>query len=296
MSLIKTSTKWVLFLSSSNEPDHRHILDLAFGIRCLETAGVNPEDICLYVDGQDRALINQLLSNGAKGNVIAKSSKDFFDDQAANKHDSLVMFITGHGSIAGIDAPNPITPHTLLTCIKTSPNLQKAVIYLGQCHAGIFNYIGAGRRSGKAAENDPEVIFIGATNLHESLSSATTEEFSAGPLTWIANLFLLHVFKWISAPVDVDGDGKFTVIDSYKYAGVLSNDRNKNIKAASFVRSIDLHEKWMNAQAADNGNSTLQTQLALKAATTQYETELAIRYTHQECWILNSIPAQHIEY
>lgn len=294
MNLIGSSTKWVLFLSASSDPEHRHIMDLAFGLQSLEAAGIDQADIHIYVDGQDRVLIHQLISTGSNNSYTVKESKDFFSDQENNTHENLVIFVTGHGSIQGIDAPQPITPYALLRSIKKTPNLSNAIAYLGQCHAGIFNYISAGRRTGQGAE--PEVILIGATNLHESLSSSTQENLINGPTSWVANLFLLNVFKWISSRVDVDGDGKLTVIDSYKYAGVASNAVNKSIKINSFVRSIELHGKYMAAKIADQANPTTLTKLALQALATQYESELGVRYTHQECWILNSIPAQSIEF
>lgn len=294
MNLITSNTKWVLFLSSSGDSEHRHIMDLAFGLQSLESVGISQADIHIYIDGQDRTLIHQLISTGTNNSYTIKESKDFFSDQVNNTHENLVIFVTGHGSIQGIDAPQPITPYALLRSIKTAPNLLNAIVYLGQCHAGIFNYIGAGRRTGQVAE--PEVILIGATNLHESVSSPTQENLINGPTSWVANLFLLNIFKWISSRIDIDGDGKLTVIDSYKYAGVASNNINKSIKINSFVRSIELHGKWMAAKSADQANSTTQTKLALQALETQYESELVVRYTHQECWILNSIPAQSIEF
>ncbi|MBH4059366.1 hypothetical protein I5M30_05500 [Pseudomonas aeruginosa] len=296
MSLIKSSTRWVLFLSCNADPEHRHIMDLAFGLQSLESAGVNANDICIYIDGQDRSLIQQLISNGSTNNYVIKESKDFFADQVNNVYENLVLFVTGHGSIQGIDAPQPISPYALLRAIKTTPNLKSAIVYLGQCQAGIFNYIGAGRRVGQAGAAEPEVILIGATNLHESLSSSTQETMVNGQTSWVANLFLLNVFKWISSPIDIDGDGKITVIDSYKYAGAASNTINKSIKITAFVRSIELHGKWMAARQADQMNSTQQTKLTLQALETQYESELGVHYIHQECWILNSIPAQSIEF
>ncbi|WP_434033357.1 hypothetical protein [Cupriavidus sp. a3] len=294
MGLRKDNTKWVLFLSSAREPDSRHVNDLVFGLQCLEAAGVQAKDIFIYIDGANRALISNFMSNGTRSAIPIKTSADFFVDLQVNSHESMVMFVTGHGGIDGIDANPPITPHKLLSGIKSAPHLNRAVIYLGQCHAGIFNYIGAGRK-GKEGGHDPDVIFIGATNLHESLSSSTTETLVNGPLTWVANLFLLHVFKWISNPVDVDGDGRVTVMDSYKYAGVLSNMKSKQIKGQSFVESINLHQRWVAASAADQAHSTPQTQLALKSVEMQYDSQLQIRYVHQECWILNAIPAQQVE-
>ncbi|WP_218918491.1 hypothetical protein [Pseudomonas alkylphenolica] len=269
-------------------------MDLAFGLMCIEQAGVDPKDIFIYVDGKDRVLVSQLLALGTANSYKIGSSSDFFADISGNGYENLVLFVTGHGSIEGIDAAVPITPYALLKAIKSSPELKSAIAYLGQCHAGIFNYIGAGR-SGRNP-SDPDVILIGATNLHESLSSSTTEDFLGQQITWVANLFLLSVFKWLTAGVDVDGDGKLTVIDSYKYAGVTSNSVNKNIKIGSFVRSIDLHQRWKDAQSDHSTNPSPAKKLALQALEEQYVSELGVRYTHQECWILNSIPAQCVEF
>ncbi|NWO10040.1 hypothetical protein HLV40_06480 [Chromohalobacter salexigens] len=297
MRLREEKTKWVLFLSSSGEPEDRHVMDLAFGLHSLISSGIKVSDIEIYVDGTDRGLVRQLLSNATNQGFALKESKEFFCEQENNSHENIVMFVTGHGSIHGIDASSPIKPHSLLQCIKNAPSVKQAVVYLGQCYAGVFNYIGAGRGKGggSRSEVDTNVVLIGATNLHESLSSSTQETLATGPLNWVANLFLLHVFKWISCPFDVDGDGLTTVMDSYKYAGVMSNGANKGIKINSFVRSIDLHQAWIAANKEYETYKTLNNKLKLQAAQAQYEEELSVRYTHQECWILNAIPAQSIE-
>ncbi len=270
-------------------------MDLAFGVLCLEKAGVSISDISIYIDGADRGSIANFIKNGTNSAFVVKESKEFFVDQAKNTHENLVMFVTGHGGPDGIDAAQPITPYGLLNSIKSSPNLQRAIVYLGQCYAGIFNYIGAGSKTNQDGVADPEVIFIGATNLHESLSSSTSEDFVSGPVSWHANLFLLFAFKWFSNPVDVDGDGRLAVIDSYKYAGVYSNAANKNGKANGLAHSVDLQSKWIAARDAHGANPSAQTQVALDAAYTQYAAHLAILYVHQECWILNAIPSQRIE-
>jgi hypothetical protein len=291
MSLIRGSTKWVLFLSANTDAETRHVLDLAYGILCLERAGVSMADIAIYIDGTDRVSIDNFIRSGTASAFVVKESKDFFVDQASNNHENVVMFVTGHGGPDGIDAATPITPYALLNCLKSSPKLKTAVIYLGQCYAGIFNYIGAGSKQ----PGDPDVIFIGATNLHESLSSSTQETFLTGPLSWPANLFLLFAFKWFSSPVDVDGDGKFTITDSYKYAGVYSNAANKNKKAAGLAISVDLQAKWIAARDANLANPSLTAKLAEDAEFTRYAAHLAVLYVHQECWILNAIPSQRIE-
>lgn len=294
MSLKKKSTKWALFLSASGDPEPRHILDLAFGLQCLEAASIDKANIFLYIDGIDRAIIDTLISVGSKNKYTIKTSADFFKELASNTHENLVMFVTGHGSLTGIDAPTPIKPHALIRAIKGAPNLKQAVIYLGSCYAGIFNYIGAGKKPDK--DKEPDVILIGATNLNLSLSSETKETFHVGEIPWLANLFLLYVFKWISAPQDVDGDGLFTVIDSYKYAGVSASDSTKKAKAGLFSELIYLHGHWHDAKNVHAAGPTQQTQLALDAVLNQYNNKLSLHHVHQECWILNAIPAQSIEF
>lgn len=296
MSLINGSTRWVLFLASSGEPEDRHILDLAFGLHCLEVAGIAPANIAIYIDGVDRKLISQLVGSGSPNSYTVKASSDFFNDQQQNTYENLVMFITGHGSIHGIDAPNPIRPYPLLKAVKDSPNLGQAVLYLGQCHAGIFNYIGAGRAAVDTRKSDPNVIIIGATSLHESVSASTTEQVGQSPLTWHANVFLLHLFKWISSPKDVDGDGKTTVIDSFKYAGAMANSANKSMKITTFHQSIDLRTRFTAAEQFHQTQQTIASETALRAARTNYLSVMDVWHVHQESWILNAIPAQAIEF
>ena len=296
MSLIKEATRWVLFLAARGEPETRHILDLAFGLYCLESAGIPQANIAIYIDGNDRQIISQLVGSGTSNQYVIKTSDDFFIDQQQNSHENLVMFVTGHGSIDGIDAVKPIRPYPLLKAVKDSPNLVQAVLYLGQCHAGIFNYIGAGRSNGDTKKPDPNVIIIGATSLHESLSASTNEQLGSGPVSWIANVFLLHLFKWVSAPIDVDGDGRTTVIDSFKYAGSMANGVNKDVKMSTSHKSFDLRMKCAMAEQNHQAQQTLASGIALQAANAQYFNVMNVGHIHQESWILNAIPAQSIEF
>lgn len=297
MGLLAENTKWVLFLASKHEPEDRHISDLAFGIYCLENRGINPADIFIYIDGNNRGNIQKLISVGTNYQYNVKKSSDFFSDCDNNTHDNIVIFITGHGSIHGLDALPPIPPYRLLNRIKTTPNLDRAIVYMGQCYAGIFNYLAAGRKRRSEERVDPDVIFMGATNLHESISSSTTENINGNNYTWVANLFLLNIFKWISTPFDVDGDGKNTVIDSYKYAGTSSNVMNMSVKMNSFVQSVMLHSQWSAAKKDHELDVQDKTKLLIyKACEQQYLSALNINFVHQECWILNSVPAQRVEY
>ncbi|WP_230472699.1 hypothetical protein [Gibbsiella quercinecans] len=206
------------------------------------------------------------------------------------------MFVTGHGSLNGIHGDVPITPNMLVSCIRSMHGLRNAIVYLGQCYAGLFNYVNAG-----GGRDSADIILVGATNLHESLSLGTTEQFLQQPITWCANVFLLHVFKWLSSPKDVDGDGRITVMDSYKYAGVQSNISNKLFKTQCFSEMVDLHNEFKQREAlvsAPTGDPAVDmaNRMEFQAVNDKYQQSLGIHYVHQECWILNSRPAQKIEF
>ena len=303
MSLLGTNnTKWALFLgSNSGTPENRHILDLAYGLACLENAGIQPHAINIYIDGKDRKVISSLIDLGSQNKYVIKETNDFFDELKTNTSQNLVVFITGHGNQYGIDASQQITPYNLISSLKNSSNLERAVVYLGQCFAGVFNYVRAGR-SDRQDKYDTDIILIGATNLQESISSSTTEYFPAIPqgFTWVANIFLLYVFKWFSSPFDIDGDGIFTIMDSYKYAGVMANSSHLRTKAGTLYKTLNFYSELKEyVDICQNPTGVIQTdmqnKLKLDAIEKQYLSSSNLHNTHQECWILNSIPAQSIK-
>jgi hypothetical protein len=274
----------------------RHVVDLVFGVFCLERAGIDPKDIFIYLDSPEQNMDGAFLL-ASTHQYHSNPTSQFFTDLNDNGYDNLVMFVTGHGGPLGMDGPQPISPSKLLKALKNTPSLNNVIIYLGQCYAGTFNFVNAGRVN----KNEPEVILVGATNLHESLSSGTSEKFRVIEFPWLANVFLLHVFKWISSPLDVDGDGLHTVMDSYKYAGMLSNMINKQMKTDGFVQIVDMHSELNDLRErtkVDTGDPQLnmENQLNCDAKLEMYLTRLAIHHVHQECWILNSRPAQQIEF
>lgn len=306
MQLNSKKTKWVFFLSADGEPEPRHIFDLSFGLLCLESNGANFDDIEIYVDGTNRDNIEKFISAGTKNSYPIKSSQDFFDVAAENTHENLVIFVTGHGSHLGIDASPVVTPHKLLSRIRSTPHLDAAIVFLGQCYAGTFNYIGAGRKK----DGEADVIFIGATNLHQSLSLRTTEKLvDDQEVTWPANVFLLYTFKWFLNPVDIDGDGKTTIMDCYKFAGCMANTFNRAGRRGIFEQSLDDRNKYVAAYRAYQQLSATpleqqsplhsfevkMKELEVTNAEQTYQQSFDLYHTHQECWILNSIPAQQIE-
>lgn len=298
MSLRSERTKWVMFLPCShNAAELRHVLDLVFGVYCLEQAGVSPQDIFIYIDSPQNS--DGLFELASTHQYTSRPTSDFFSDLDGNTYDNLVMFVTGHGSPYGLDAPTPITPSQLVSSLRAAPNLKNAIIFLGQCFAGTFNYVNAG----KSRQEALDIILVGATNLHPSLSAGTSEQMLAPDLNypWMANIFLLHVFKWMSSPKDIDGDGVLTIMDAYKYAGVFSNDANKVVKTNGFVNIIDMLNSYMKARdlannVSEDEQANIDNNVDCQAKYEMYINRLALHHVHQECWILNSRPAQLIEF
>lgn len=298
---IKRNTKWVLFLSSEHDnAEDRHIFDLAYFLYSIECAGIQNQDIFIYVDGQDRAKISGVISQASSYQHNILPTSEFFDNKDENTHENMIFFVSGHGGPLGISSqPDPVTPFRLLECIKTTPNLTHAVVYLGQCFAGVFNYISAGRGRHQVLGNPDsvDIVFIGATNLNESISSSTTETFLNGDFTWVANVFLLHISKWFRMPFDIDGDGSTTIMDSYKFAGSMSNHENKNNKVKSCIAGITMQQALFKAHEEYNQDTTnVLNEAKLDSAYAKYSNYLSVNYVHQESWILNSISAQKFDY
>lgn len=296
MKLIGNNTKWILFLSSSDPaPEARHIYDLSFGWCSLISAGIASTDIHVYIEGTNRSFIDSTFNSSTGSSGSAKDTADFISELSDTKYSNIVMFVSGHGGIEGLDSSTPIKPMGIVSAIKAQPHLKNAVIYLGQCYAGIFNYLPVGKNANPDMQT-AEIVIIGATNLHNSISASTTENLNGNNIPWPANLFLLYVFKWITSPQDIDGDGVLSIMDSYKFAGAMSNLRNKSLKVGSFISPFQLHAAMLAARQAYATNQTNANKLSLDVATQRYVTSLDIRYTQQESWILNAIPAQRIEY
>jgi hypothetical protein len=237
------TTAWVFLLPTYNKrqnPEPWHIMDLAFGVFKLESAGIPQSNIFIIIDGIDYVKISEIITQftGAKHKIYSTDEiQDLRSDAVFCT--SLVLFIFGHGDEFGLASHKIITPHVLLNAIQESINIKKAIIYLGPCYSGIFNHlktIGA-----------QDIIFIGSTNFYSSISSRVSEQIANGEkTTWIANFFLLGTFKWFSAPEDIDGDGEYTIMDSFKFISVYSNRIYENIKKSDFpylIREIPHYHK-----------------------------------------------------
>ena len=237
-------TAWLFLLPVSNKgqnPENRHVMDLAFGVYKLESAGISRDNIFIAIDGADYEKISEVIEQftGSKHRIYSTDEIETLRSDATFCS-NLVLFVFGHGHELGLSSYKIITPHVLLSEIQKSANIEKAVIYLGPCFSGIFNYL--------EISGQQKIIFVGSTKFYSSIASRATEQVAGGKKpSWIANFFLLGVFKWFSSPVDIDGDGRYTIMDSYKFVSIYSNSVYANIKKSDFPYLIQripmLHKK-----------------------------------------------------
>ena len=292
MGLISENTCWLFMLPSTTSVEQRHVYDIAFGVHVLLQRDVSIENIVLLIDGCTPSLLTSTfsaLSVPVPNRVY--STGYYFQLLKENIYNNIVIFITGHGSINGIDSVIPIKPYDFYNALKTSPNLNKAVIYFGQCEDGICNYVSL--KTDKENFNGSKIVAIGASGLHNSLSSSSIIEGGM----WSANVFLARLFSWIKNPIDVDGDGKFSVIDSYKYATIFThNDCKKiehdyEIKNAKSKLALSLLKEELE-EKRKKGNLTADEELQIKAL----ETTINNIYFDQVPWILNVFVGMDILY
>jgi hypothetical protein len=237
LNLLDPSTVW-LFLSGSDE--ERFLDDISFGVQCLAHRGVLANNILLFVDQQSP--LSVISSHQYLGEMQIFKTSEILDQISQKDPAKLVVVVTGHGNEMGIDALPSISPHALIESLKNIKSLTYGLVVLGQCYAGIFNFLEVKKFdsiSNKVVA--PEICIIGATDLATSISAPvnissidTLKTFSCVH-QWSANLFLLFFMWYIAAPVDIDGDGINTVIDAYKSAGIRTNGQLLHNKKNAFL-------------------------------------------------------------
>lgn len=153
------------------------------------------------------------------------------------------------------------------------------------CYAGIFNQMPLSTHLGLSKNPKCQMVAVGGTGLFSSVSAPLT----VNSITWSANIFLMYIFNWLLTDKDIDGDGKLSVMDSFKFASIYTNEALKDIKKKNNLQSIieqsnlmscidKLHSEDIPQEEKDN------IQLEILAL----EKMLEIRYVMQEPWILNA--------
>jgi hypothetical protein len=290
LNLLTNETIWI-FLSGSD--DDRFLDDIAFGIQCLLHRGFPSSNIYALVDQSSSPASIFGIYSQIFGRQIFPTQ--YLQTLFATRQDfkNLVLVVTGHGSEQGIEANPTIKPYPLISLVKSQPGLENALIVLGQCFAGAFNYMDA--RGVASQDGEPlssKICIIGATDLTESVSSYSNLDsdslfqYFACIKAWKANLFLLYFMISVAFPQDIDGDGQCNVMDAYKFAGIRTNQRLIGVRSEIlqiFHRlTIDSTVERLNPESLDKA------QLLEETAKVDLITTLAGFLSNQSCWILHA--------
>lgn len=286
MGLLSNRTHWFFILPSSTEAEERHIYDIAFGVKILLYKKVEYKDIAIIIDHAPDIKIKMIFSALDVPLPMKIYDTTQIDTLLVNNtYKNAVIFITGHGSPRGLDSDPPIKPYPLYYKFQTAAQFKRVIFYFGQCYAGIFNQMPLSTHLGLNSNSKCNMVAIGSTGLFSSVSAPIT----VNNITWSANIFLMYIFNWLLANDDVDGDGKLSVMDSFKFASIYTNEALKEIKKQDNIQSfieqsnliacIDrLYSKDIPQEEKDN------IQLEIQAL----EKMLEIRYVIQAPWILNA--------
>lgn len=220
IKITSSNCTWV-FIAGSADP--RHIDDVVWGIHVLESRGVPQSKMIVYSDHPTLGVFLKEFPN-----VLLRSLGEIFQSYPNDvKTNHVVVVGTGHGTSLGIpvQGSETIAPAPLVNLLKSAASLETVTLVLTQCYAGIFNYLNI--------RGQPWLTVIGSTNLHLSISSRvefiypkkTNDGVRRVSLSWDANIFMLRFFQWFDKPIDIDGDGKLSLLDCYRFAGSVSNDQ-----------------------------------------------------------------------
>ena len=294
MGLLNKDTRWIFLLPNpaSHKTDERHIQDIAFGIKCLLTVGIDYSDIDVFIDNVSDTLVDYIFDylEVQKPSEIF-STKELENIVSDNKKKNAVVFITGHGSSEGMVADTPIKPYELYRIFQVAPCLEKTVFYFGQCYAGIFNYMPLSKHLNLEGQFKNNITAIGATGFTTSISMR--QNLPNGKI-YFANIFLLYVYKWIVTKKDIDGDGLLSVMDSFKYATIEINREIHDSEKNHLLQSVVSIEKLLKVlQEKDTSKLTKEEQLQLDIEERTLQDNLDFYNITQETWILNASVAMN---
>lgn len=291
-TLTSTTCCWI-FVSASHE--NRHLWDIVFGVEVLKRRGIPLSSVHVFTDhpAPDPVLRPYGISQLRPLNELQAGAAGILG------FDACVMVVTGHGAPYGIGGPSdPLSPCAMLSIVRSVPNVQVGVLVLGQCFAGVLNYTDA--------STTPPLVLLGATNLSPSLSGPVTLNQPIVPsgggsslTSWSANLFLFHFFDWLSAPRDVDGDGRVTLADAYRHAGATANSSVVTSKCSLFIGASTLAARFTELQEEVDllgAKAPKDLQLRRDSVGKKLEQFLQMLYNHQEIWLLNANLAREVAF
>jgi len=286
LELLDNDTIWV-FLSGSDE--ERFISDIEFYIYCLLHREFPSNNILIFIDHPSGINFNS-ASNLIMG-IETYSTIEIQQKLSDKDFKKIVILVTGHGNHNGIAAETDIKPHHLINTLKSINNLEYALIVLGQCFAGTFNFLEA-RSTDPSTKKviPPEICIVGATNLTYSVSTPICVEETEA--TWQANIFLFFFMSSVRDKIDLDGDSHTTVLDAYKLAGIHTTETLVVEKKQAFKNIFD---NLVTSTVSQLQSTPVSQELAQKAKDDLLESSEII-LLNQDYWILNANLARQLKF
>lgn len=279
---ISENTHFLYIMTSSNSLEIRFLQDIAHCSLLLSFHKGLAHDKQTIVADIPKADLVSCFNFFDDFNVV--SSSDIYEHIKTLDCENLFIVASCHGDLYGITAKTLIRPHDLTESIKQNPHIVNCVAMFGQCYAGIFNHM-------DLICEGKHIVYIGATDMRKGISSLQTWKLNdTNKWEWCANIFVLHLARWFNSPVDVDNDGKFTIVDMYKYVSYNTNKKTEDIEKEEAKRYLDERIK------AEIGKLPADIELGseMKMLDEKAVKDLDYMIPHQDCWILNAEDALSI--
>lgn len=274
---ISEGSKFIFIATSSAHLEDRFLYDVNYGVAILKNQGVADEDIIVVTDATKETLVAKCTN---MSNVLFSTSSSFEFVIENADCENLFVISCCHGSISGIDSTTPIKPFSLNQALKNNKYAKNILVFLGQCYAGIFNFL-------DVRDKNKNIVYIGATDIDASLS------YMLNGCEWVANISVFALFQWLKNPRDIDGDGIFSITDLYKFVSFYTNSVTRDIEKIQTYHLIDASVRSKMEEARTTSSGSLSSQITKDAA------EVIRNYIvpHQNTWMLNAIAAggMHLE-
>lgn len=275
----KSHFVFVAISSSANEDPQdkeRFIKDIFHSIYVLQEIGVSGQNITIVSDWPSQDWEN----NGFRP-LVPISPTDACSKIQSIDAENLFVITSCHGGLNGIGGPTCIRPYDLIEAIKTNCKITNCLVFFGQCYAGVFNYT-------NVSDEDKKIVYIGATGMRTGISSYMKWNIDANnTLEWIANISVFYMFEWLQTPVDVDNDGNYSIMDLYKYVSYKTNNKTEEIEKGETKQFLQTQISFEIQKLLNKNQAPVLAML--DAAANQALMKYII--PHQDCWILNAIPA-----
>lgn len=272
---ISEGSKFIFIATSKSHVEDRFLYDVNYGIGVLKSRRVADDNIIVVTDLLEGTWIEKY--NNMK-NIKFFLSSNFNALIESIECNNLFVISSCHGSMDGIDSVTPIKPFSLNQSLKNNKYVKNVLVFLGQCYAGIFNFM-------DVRDNNKKIVYIGATDINTSLSCMLKG------YPWVANISVIAFFEWLNNPKDVDGDGVFSITDLYKYVSCFTNDVTREIEKVQTSHLIDVSVKLKLEEARlSSFGSPFMSQIYKDAV----EAINNYNVPHQNTWMLNAIAAANM--